>query len=81
MIKNIHPQELLYTQEFVREPVDNLCKKIDKLDDVALMLKINASNELEEQILNDIIELINTEKQKMINVQKRVENITSGFTR
>lgn len=29
MIKNIHPQELLYTQEFVREPVDNLCKKID----------------------------------------------------
>ena len=58
-----------------------LIKKIDKLDDVALMLKINASNELEEQILNDIIELINTEKQKMINVQKRVENITSGFTR
>lgn len=57
-----------------------LIKKIDKLDDIALSLKLNASSESEKQILNDIIDLINTEKQKMINMQKKVENITSGFT-
>lgn len=37
-MKNIHPQELLNTQEFVREPVDNLCRGIDNDDSKKIIL-------------------------------------------
>ena len=38
MIKNIGAEELLETPEFVREPVDKLCKKIDNSDAKRIIL-------------------------------------------